>query len=73
MKFLRVTQILVSESHVGGFGVGGGGVVCWVLGKEYLYQKDKIKRSFSAGNDSITDPTVRAGCCRSGERASDTR
>lgn len=50
-----------------------GRVVCWILRKEYLYQKDKVKRSLSGGNDLSTDFTVRAGCGGSGERASDTR
>lgn len=49
-------------------------VVCWVLRKkEYFYQKNKVKRSFSGGNDVSIDPIVRAGCGRIGERASDAR
>lgn len=66
VKFLMVRQTLGSESHPGGF--------CWVLRKkEYFYQKNKVERSFSGGNDLSTDPIVRAGCGRIGERASDTR
>lgn len=48
-------------------------MVCWVLRKEYLNREDKLKRCFSRGNDLSTDPTARAGCGGSGERASDIR